>query len=309
MSAEVLDQKYESHTTLVNYLRLLAASGDSVRGRDTTHNELNDILTISPQDQRTVVPELSIIIPTLKRRSEVECLEALDRDPFSEYEVLLQSEDRATTARNAGIRRASADKLVFLDDDSMPRTGYLSRVSSVLDGEAVVAGRTVHPGSDIFSKHFTDHYDFGDQSRYVTRFWGCNMAARRSVFEEVGMWDEGIPWGHEEVELAERVLTAYPIYYDPSLVVEHAYADSIADYWRKMYRIERQKPYLWNKQGVPRAKQWSKIIGQTLTPTNYIGWSLRHVITRGGGNICKTLGQVRGMWSTEREDVPNNASD
>jgi hypothetical protein len=140
------------------------------------------------------VPELSVIVPTLKSRSEVECLEALERDRFSDYEVLLQDEDRATTARNEGIERARADKLVFLDDDSQPREGYLEGMSDVLEEEAAVAGRTVHPRDDIFSAHFADHYDFGDQSRYVSRFWGCNMAVRRAVFEEVGGWDEGIPW-------------------------------------------------------------------------------------------------------------------
>ena len=242
------------------------------------------------------MPELSIIIPTLKPREDVECLQALRRDSFDDYEVLLQSEDRATTARNAGIERAAAEKLVFLDDDSRPRPGYLARVSSVLDEEAAVAGKTIHPRNDIFGKWFTNHYNFGDTSRYVDRFWGCNMAVRKSVFEDVGMWDEDIPWGHEEIELAERVLKRYPIYYDPALEVDHCYADSVLDYWHKMYRIERQRPYIWTKEGLSERQQWANIVEAAFTPTKYIGWSVPHFITRSVGNLCKTLGRIRGMY-------------
>lgn len=245
------------------------------------------------------MPELSVIIATLKSRSEIECLDALAEDPFTDYEVLLQDEDRATTARNAGIERADARKLVFLDDDSQPRPGYLSRVAETLDEENAVAGKTVHPRDDIFAERFAGNYDFGDESRYVNRFWGCNMAVRKRVFEDVGGWDEGISWGHEEVELAERVLTEYPIYYDPELVVDHPYADSIVDYWEKMYRIERQKPYLWDKNGVPRAVQWAKIINTALSPMNYLGFSLEHALANSGGNVAKTLGRIRGMYMTD----------
>jgi len=248
------------------------------------------------------MPELSIIIPTLKPHSEVECIRALERDPFSDYEVLLQDEDQATTARNQGIKRADSDKLVFFDDDSNPRKGYLRRVSEILDNEAAVAGRTVHPRNDIFADGFASHYDFGDQPRYVSRFWGCNMAVKKSVFGEVGMWDEDIPWGHEEIELAERVLTTVPIYYDPSLVVDHPYADSITDYWWKMYRLEKRKPRLWEKLGVPKDQQRIKIIKSFLTPTRYFGHSLKQTVVRGGGSISKTIGQIHGMYLLRKQN-------
>jgi glycosyltransferase involved in cell wall biosynthesis len=244
------------------------------------------------------MPELSIVIATLKSRGEVECLDALDRQSFSDYEVLLQDEDKATTARNAGIERAASEKIVFLDDDSLPQEGYLARVSDTLDEHDVVAGKTVHPYDDIFAKHFAGHYSFGETGRYVTRFWGCNMAARKEVFERVGMWDEEISWGHEEVELAERVLTAYPIYYDPKLVVEHPYADSVLDYWKKMYRLEKPKPYLWRKQGLSRREQWIKFGTSLLNPVKYVGRSPRHMVVRAGGHVAKLTGQAHGLLTT-----------
>ncbi|ELZ46314.1 family 2 glycosyl transferase [Halorubrum coriense DSM 10284] len=219
----------------------------------------------------------------------------MESGSFSDYEVCLQSEPTATSARNAGIERAESDKLVFLDDDSRPRDGYLSRISELLEDESAVAGRTVHPRDDIFSGSLTNHYDWGDEPRYVTRFWGCNMGVRREVFDEVGGWDEGIPWGHEEVELAERVLTTSPIYYDPDLVVDHPYADSVSDFLTKKYQQEVQQPYLWTKEGRSEREQWLTILGDAITPTNYIGFPLRTSLVYAAGTLARIAGRVRGM--------------
>ncbi|OLZ39513.1 family 2 glycosyl transferase [Natrinema saccharevitans] len=239
--------------------------------------------------------ELSVIVPTRDATGDIDARSSLDPDPDIDYEVIVRDDPIVTSARNEGIKRASAEKLVFLDDDSRPCDGYLSRVRDVLEREAAVAGKTVHPGDDVFAKRLTDHYDFGETSRYVTRFWGCNMAVRKEVFDHVGLWDERISWGHEEKELAERVLAKYPIYYDPELVVYHSYAESLRDYWRKQYRLETQTPYYWDKRGVSESQQWFKIAQFSLDPTNYVGVSPAHAAARFGGTLGATLGRIRGM--------------
>lgn len=240
------------------------------------------------------MPEISVIIPTLKPKDDIESVQRLEEQSFDDYEVLVQSEDSATKARNEGIRRASAEKLVFLDDDSLPTEGYLERVSELLDSESVVTGRIIHPRDDII-KRFTGHYDQGPEARYVTRFWGCNAASRKEVFDEVGMWNEDIAWGHEEKELAERILTRYPIYYDPELTVYHRYADSVLDYWHKQYRLERQTPYLWEQKGVPTSRQCFKTVQMVLNPMNYVGFSPKHTVVRSGSNLMRFAGRAVGM--------------
>lgn len=241
--------------------------------------------------------ELSVIVPTRDPTDELPVLSALEQSDFDDYELIVRDEPSVTAARNEGIERASAEKLVFLDDDSRPRTDYLTRVRDVLDREAAVAGKTVHPRDDVFAERLTDHYDFGDASRYVTRFWGCNMAVRKEVFDDVGPWDERISWGHEEKELADRVLREYPIYYDPQLVVYHPYADSLPEYWRKQYRLETQTPYYWDKRDVPEPQQWLRIARFSLNPLNYVGVSATHTAARLGGAVGITMGRIRGMLS------------
>lgn len=242
--------------------------------------------------------EVSLVVPSTEPPDELEVLEHLSRDQFDDYEVVVCDDPTVTAARNRGVERASADKLVFLDDDSRPRAGYLARAASLLEDEHAVAGRTVHPRDDVFDR-LAAHYDFGDRGRYVTRFWGCNMAVRREVFEAVGGWDERIAWGHEEKELAERVLRAFPIYYDPELVVEHPYADSLLDYWRKQYALESATPRYWDARGVPERRQWLRICRHALDPTNYLGVSPTHAAARVGGTVAGTLGRLRGMLEAD----------
>jgi GT2 family glycosyltransferase len=240
------------------------------------------------------MPEISVIIPTLKPEDEIESVERLNEQSFTDYEVLVQNENSATKARNEGIRRSSAEKLVFLDDDSLPTEGYLQRVSALLDQESVVTGKIIHPRNDVI-RQFTGHYDQGSEPRYVTRFWGCNAAARKEVFDEVGMWNEDITWGHEEKELAERILTHCPIYYDPELLVYHCYADTIPDFWRKQYKLELQTPYIWELEGVPKSRQYFQTLQTILNPMNYVGTSPKHTMVRSGGTLMRFAGRAAGM--------------
>lgn len=239
--------------------------------------------------------EISVIIPTLKARSDIECLACLEQGDFTDYEVIVRSDDGAATARNEGIRRASADKLVFLDDDSRPRDDYLSHAAGILDREPVVAGRIVHPRDDLFGRHFTDHYGHGQTPTYVDTFISCNMALRKEVFDTVGLFDENFLWGHEEKELADRVREAYDIYYDPDLVVEHSYAESLLDFWRKRYRQETQTPYYWRKHGVSTAGQVARTGYGVLRPSKYLGETVPHTVAKSCRTLVVALGRLRGI--------------
>jgi glycosyltransferase involved in cell wall biosynthesis len=67
--------------------------------------------------------ELSVIIVTLSDRDDIECLENIEADDYEEYEVIISREEETSAAHNDGIRQASPDKLVFLDDDARPQPG------------------------------------------------------------------------------------------------------------------------------------------------------------------------------------------
>jgi GT2 family glycosyltransferase len=190
-------------------------------------------------------PEVSVVVCTLAPRETLDCLAVLDAQPFEAYEVILRDDPGLAQARNAGVEAARADKIVFLDDDAVPRENYLPAAIDALDENPVVAGRVFHPGKGVVS-HFCGGYDKGDERHYVTPqpgsfrrgstgVTGCNMAFRREVFETVGAFDERFQWGHEETDFVRRAVEAgYRVLYDPDVAVSHWYADSIRGYWKKM---------------------------------------------------------------------------
>jgi len=241
--------------------------------------------------------DISVVIASLKPRDQIEAIRYLRQGDFDDYEVLVQDEYPVTKARNEGIKRAEASKIVFLDDDSMPREDYLQRVSKVLETEDALAGLTIHPRDDIFNSELTSHYDFGDEPGYVDRFWGCNMALRKEVFDTVGGWNEEMGWGHEEKELAERVIQEYDIYYDPEVVVYHPYADSLPDYWIKMFRLGKQDPYFWDTQGVPLEQQIRMTLRHLAGPRHYVNWTLGLTLANTGATLAKSAGRIAGLVS------------
>lgn len=247
--------------------------------------------------------DISVIIPTLKSPSEIEAVEYLERGTFDDYEVVVSDAYPVTRARNEGIERANADKLVFLDDDSRPRENYLEQASKTLEDHYAVAGRIFHPRDDIFRKYFTAHYSHGDYPKTVDRFWGCNMALRREAIEAVGGWDEQMGWGHEEKELAERVNREFDIYYDPEMVVDHPYAESIPDYWRKRYELAQQTPYYWETQGISTSKQVEQTVESLLNPLNYLGRTPTATVTRAGGTIAQGVGRIQGLLANRSRDT------
>lgn len=248
--------------------------------------------------------ELSVVVPTIRPRSEIEVVRYLDRCEFQDYEVIIRDDVPVTKARNEGYKRASAQKILFLDDDSMPRNGYLEEASKTLEEEAAVVGRTVHPRPDMFAGQLTAHYSFGDEPKYVDRFWGCNMGMRKEVLEAVGGWDENMGWGHEEKELAERVSSEYDIYYNPEMVVDHVYAESLIDYWVKRYRLDKGMPYYHEKQGLSRRQILFRTLSDLVTPSNYLGRSPSLLLARSGGTISGMAGRMVGLyelWSSNTD--------
>ncbi|WP_435064325.1 glycosyltransferase family 2 protein [Halobaculum sp. EA56] len=239
--------------------------------------------------------ELSVVVPTLSPPEEVESVRYLERGTVDDYEVIVCDETPVTRARNKGIERASAEKIVFLDDDSRPARDYLEHASAALDEAPAYAGRTVHPRRDVFRRHFTSHYHDGIEPASVDRFWGCNMGVRREVFETVGGWDEGMRWGHEEKELADRVRAEFEIRYDPKVAVEHPYADSIADYWRKQYRLETQTPYYWRRRGATRRECLRRIVADATTLRSYLRPDVIATGVQVGAALAKTAGRLTGL--------------
>jgi len=246
-------------------------------------------------------PEISVIVCSLAEREKIDCLAVLEAQSFDDYEVVLRSDKGLSEARNAGIEAARADKLVFLDDDSIPAGNYLAAVVDALEENPVVAGRVFHPGNGVVST-FCGGYDQGDERHYVrpvegsfrrgsTGMTGCNMAFRREVFETVGGFDEQFKWGHEETDLARRIVAAgYRVLYDPDMAVSHWYADSVRGYWTKMAHFGPADLIYDRKWNTPLSER----IVETALPFRLGPTPLAAVVAT-IGNIYRSVSYLKAM--------------
>ena len=236
------------------------------------------------------MPEISIIIVTLQNRDEIEFLNQLNEFTDEKVEVIIRNDKGICEARNSGIKEATTDKIIFLDDDAYPCEEYVSRAQENLEKHNIVAGRVIDTGHPWVGKTVS-HYDQGDQRKVTNELVGCNMAFRKDVFKTIGMFDEDIQWGHDEKELIDRALAEYEILYDPEMAVEHPYASDIADYWKKQYRLGVADVWYWKKR---KNSVGQEILTSSLSPKEYIDYSIRGTLVKIPGGVAKTYGRLRG---------------
>ncbi|HEY2297771.1 MAG TPA: glycosyltransferase [Jatrophihabitans sp.] len=165
------------------------------------------------------------------------------RDLLPGVEVLANTHQRGLSgARNTALEKVTGEIVVFLDDDAVPRAGWLDALRAPYRDPQVfgVGGWAVPawPHGDR-PEHLPPELDWVVGCSYrglpetagpVRNLMGCNMSLRREVFDLVGGFDESIgrvgttPLGCEETQLCIRLRQARPdveLLLEPSAVVDH----------------------------------------------------------------------------------------
>jgi glycosyltransferase involved in cell wall biosynthesis len=190
---------------------------------------------------------LSVVVPTRNRPDQVvACAAALLRcEGLREAVFVDQSDDDktqqaiaavgdsrvrcersalrgATNGRNVGIASTTGSLIAFTDDDCRPAVDWLTRIEHVFREDSaagVVCGRVWVP-AELLKQGFAAGFE-PNVREWVGRFpspnedWGitANLAARRSVFEQLGTFDPLLGPGAplrcgEEPDFLFRVLRA-----------------------------------------------------------------------------------------------------
>ena len=104
--------------------------------------------------------------------------------------------------RNAGATRAQGEWIVFIDDDCIAQKGYLLAYLKAIEE---------HPNTDLF-----EGYIFPDRPKRTWAetcpenssggmFWTSNLCVRKTVFDELGGFDEDFEVAYEDIDFAHRI--------------------------------------------------------------------------------------------------------
>ncbi|RAN76538.1 glycosyltransferase [Bacillus sp. SRB_336] len=143
-------------------------------------------------------------------------------------------------ARNTGVLAATGEIIAFLDDDAVAGQDWLLRQLELYDDPAVfaVGGRIEPLWENGRPSYFPQELDWIVGCSYrglprvaaqVRNVIGASMSFRRTVFEEVGLFDERLgrtssPRGCEETELCIRTAALRPggrVVYEPASLASH----------------------------------------------------------------------------------------
>jgi cellulose synthase/poly-beta-1,6-N-acetylglucosamine synthase-like glycosyltransferase len=211
-------------------------------------------VVVPMRDAEATLPALlAALMPQIAARSDAELIVvdngSSDRSAELAGEagarVLHEARPGASAARNAGVRAAQGELIVFLDSDCIPRPGWLDGLVQKLHSEAdagACGGRVVAaPASGLLQRH-------AERSGYISQehalrdpflpyLLTANCCYRQGVLERLGGFDEALRSG-EDTELAWRMQLelGLTVAFAPEAVVEHVHRTTLAGVWRQWVR-------------------------------------------------------------------------
>ncbi len=152
------------------------------------------------------------------------------------------------SACNRGAAATNSDLLLFLNNDTEPQPGWLPPLLNAISVHRVAAVGSLLFGPDGRPERAlprlirrqdgrldTENLVFGGPQRDVRLLCAASLLVRRSVFSEVGGFDEGYWNGHEDIDLCLKMEAAgWRLRFVPESRVMHRVSQSGPERWAKL---------------------------------------------------------------------------
>jgi GT2 family glycosyltransferase len=215
-------------------------------------------------------PEYSIVIPAYQAADIIgNCVQALNKQTTSRerYEIIVVddgSTDRTDVtalkagadqlvscphrgpgaARNAGVRVARGDIILFTDADCEPIPAWTERITAPLQDQTIDGAKgtyRTHQRSLVarfVQLEYESKYDKMRGQECIDFIDTYSAAYRRKVFEQTGGFDPAFLVANEDIEFSYRVShLGHKLVFAPEAVVFHRHADTALKYLRRKYYV------------------------------------------------------------------------
>lgn len=201
---------------------------------------------------------LSVIIICYNRKNELkECIQSVLKQTLKPYEIIIVDNNSVdgtdkllkngeisdssikyfklvknlgvAGGRNYGIKQATGDILVFLDDDALLESEKaLERTVNRFEKDpdiGILAFKIINYYTKTIQRNEFPHLDRSldqDKEFETSYFIGAGHAIRKEVFDKCGLYPEDYFYGMEELDLSFRAIDkGFKIIYFPDVVVLH----------------------------------------------------------------------------------------
>lgn len=158
------------------------------------------------------------------------------RTKFPGAELVPLTHNRGVDAFNHGVKRATGELVLILDDDAIPEPGAVEAAAQLLAARPDLAAVTLHPRHPQtklsewpFGEHLTDLTAREPRLAGIENRWpvmGCANLVRKSAWLAVGGYDPGFFLYRNDADLAMKLLAQAGaggggVAFRPDLVVWH----------------------------------------------------------------------------------------